>query len=120
MTRSREPVLIISAVLVALTLLFGGMGVGGLGADNPTVALIGAWGTLATSAATAGLGAYLRGLVTPTSSIAAETIPTTGETVAGEASALPAGTPVDVVPSEQTPDRLATELRDGPKHAAEG
>lgn len=33
---------------------------------------------------------------------------------------IDAGTPVDVAPSEQTPDRLATEVRDSPKHAAEG
>lgn len=64
-----EPVLIAMSVLAGLTLLFGGMGLSGLGADNATVALIGAWGTLATAASQAGIQFWVRGQVTPTADI---------------------------------------------------
>lgn len=85
-----EPVAVILAVIVGATFLFGGMSVAGLGATNPTVAAVGAWGTLVTGAVSAGLGAYLRTRVVPVEDVLAY-VDADRTPVAGEASELPTG-----------------------------
>lgn len=54
-----KPVLLAMTVITGLTFLFGGMTAGGLGFEHELVAIVGACGTLATSAASAAIGFYL-------------------------------------------------------------
>lgn len=88
-----RPVLIMNSILAGLGLVFGGMGIGGLGSDNTTVALIGAWGTLLNAGATLAIGSYVQGLVVPFTDTAAY-VTEVGTLVAGPAAAVTNGSQV--------------------------
>lgn len=60
-----QPVLVFGSVITALTFLFGGLGVGGVGSETEVLIWVGALGTLITGALNQGLTHYTKGQVVP-------------------------------------------------------
>lgn len=98
-----QPVLVAQSVLAALAFIFGGLSTMAASSGNEVLAFIGGIGTLLTGGANIGVGFYVRGQVVPLQDVAA-LVNDDREVVAGPASAVADGSPVDVAapaPSDQ-------------------
>jgi hypothetical protein len=92
MSKTREPLLIWSSILVALQILAGGAALGEvIGLQSAGLFI------LVVAALQGGTSFYVRGQVTPNVDVAAAVVQ--GEVVAGPASPQDDGTPVAVVPA---------------------
>lgn len=89
-----EPVLLAMSILAGLQFLFAGAAASTLLSGLPYVALICVVGNLAVAAAQTGIQFYVRGQVTP-NEVVVTRVSGDGTVVAGEASPLPTGTPVE-------------------------
>ena len=115
----RDPVLVTMSILAGLQLFFGGATGVSLLNDNPTVAGVMAVGVLAIAAAQGGVQFYVRGQVTPNTSVVERVVG--ADVIAGEANSIPAGERIRPL-AEDPPyqPRRAVGEAGGPGETAEG